>query len=119
MTTSIRTELRLRVPDRVIESWRDRLARAIASQAPRATAAELRFTEKSGAKNGRAIRCALDVKVPNRPPIHVGETGGGVRTTFDRALAKLTRELRSVREIARERQRHPKKYFAASRERRG
>ncbi len=82
----------------------------------RPTSAEARFTDDNGPKGGDDIRCALTVKVPRRPPMHVEDAAGSARSALDGALVKLERQLERVREVARERRRYPKKYFAANRE---
>ena len=79
------------------------------------TSARVVFTDENGPKGGNAIRCALQVRMPRRPTVHVEDVAGTPRLAYDAALAKLERRLGRIREITRESRRRPKKYFAASR----
>ena len=73
------------------------------------------FFDENGPKGGRAMRCALTVKLPYRPTLRVERTDVDPRRAFDAAVTVLDRELKRYREVDRERRRHPKKYFAARR----
>ena len=79
------------------------------------TSARVVFTDENGPKGGNAIRCALQVRLPRRPEVHVEDVTSTPRLAFDTALAKLERRLGRIRETTRESRRRPKKYFAASR----
>jgi ribosome-associated translation inhibitor RaiA len=79
------------------------------------TSARVAFIDDNGPKGGRALRCAITVRVPHRPAIRVEHSSTGASLAFDGALARLERRLERDREIQRERQRHPKKYYAAKR----
>lgn len=79
------------------------------------TSARATFTDENGPKGGRAIRCALEVRMPRRTAVHVEALATTARLAFDGALAKLERQLGRVRDTARELKRRPKKYFAARR----
>src|SRR3989441_12727815 len=68
-----------------------------------------------GAKGGLALRCAVDLRVPYRPPIHIEHVAATPRLAFDGVMAALERQLERYRERARENRRHPKKYFVAKR----
>jgi hypothetical protein len=57
----------------------------------------------------------LTVRLPYRPNVRVEKVAETPRRAFDAALAVLRRELEQHREGQRDRQRHPKKYFAAKR----
>ena len=61
------------------------------------------------------MRCALTVRLPYRPHVHVEDTAETLRTAFDGAFAKLERELERYRDRDRESKRHPKKYYVARR----
>jgi ribosome-associated translation inhibitor RaiA len=92
-----------------------RVTQLLASHSVRATTTELRFTDENGPKGGPDVRCALTVKIPRRPPLHVAEVGTSPRLAFDAAFTKLERRIARVRESDRESRRHPKKYFVAAR----
>jgi ribosome-associated translation inhibitor RaiA len=73
------------------------------------------FFVDNGPKGGRAMRCALTVRLPYRPSIRVERSAVTPRLAFDAAFAVLERQLERYYERDRENKRHPKKYFAASR----
>lgn len=81
----------------------------------KATTARATFTDENGPKGGNALRCALEVRLPRRPAIHVEEVAATPRLAFDGALAKLERQLGRLVDTTRELRRRPKKYFAARR----
>jgi ribosome-associated translation inhibitor RaiA len=81
----------------------------------RATTARATFTDENGPKGGKAMRCALEVRLPRRPAIHVEEVAATPRLAFDGALAKLERQLGRLVDTTRELGRRPKKYYAARR----
>ena len=74
---------------------------------------EASFFDDNGPKGGRAMRCALTVRVPFRPSIRVERSDVTPRLAFDAAFAVLERQLERYREKDRDSKRHPKKYFAA------
>ena len=71
------------------------------------------FFDDNGPKGGRAMRCALTVRLPFRPSIRVERSAVTPRLAFDAAFAVLERQLERYRERDRDNKRHPKKYFAA------
>jgi ribosome-associated translation inhibitor RaiA len=71
------------------------------------------FFDDNGPKGGRAMRCALTVRLPFRPSIRVERSDVTSRPAFDAAFAVLERQLERYRERDRDSKRHPKKYFAA------
>ena len=73
------------------------------------------FFDDDGPKGGRALRCAVDLRVPYRPAIHIEHVAATPRLAFDGVMAALERQLERYRERARENRRHPKKYFVAKR----
>jgi len=75
--------------------------------------AHISFIKDAGPKRGRAIRCALTVRLPYRPPLHTEETAATRRVAFDGAFAALERQLGRYRERDRDSRRRPKKYYAA------
>jgi ribosome-associated translation inhibitor RaiA len=79
------------------------------------TVARATLTDENGPKGGPAIRCALEVKQPRRPAVHVEAVATNAQLAFETALAKLERALARRRKIARDAKRRPKKYFAALR----
>lgn len=76
---------------------------------------QVAFFDDNGPKGGRAMRCALTVRLPFRPSIRVERSAVTPRLAFDAAFAVLERELERYRERDRDSKRHPKKYFAARR----
>ena len=79
----------------------------------RPISARIAFFDDNGPKGGRAIRCALTVRLPYRMPIRREHTAETPRFAFDGGFALLERQLERYREQDRENRRHPKKYFAA------
>src|SRR5713101_344320 len=73
--------------------------------------ARVTFFDDDGPKGGLALRCAVDLRVPYRPAIHIEHVAATPRLAFDGVMAALERH----RERARENRRHPKKYFVAKR----
>lgn len=76
---------------------------------------EAMFFDDNGPKGGRAMRCALTVRLPYRPSIRVERSEVTPRLAFDAAISVLERQLERYYERERENKRHPKKYFAAGR----
>jgi hypothetical protein len=62
---------------------------ALASLPIEPTSARVTFTDENGPKGGEAIRCALEVRLPRRPAVHVAEVASTSRLAFDSALAML------------------------------
>ena len=91
------------------------LKAALASLVVEPTVARATVTDENGPKGGPAIRCALEVKQPRRPAVHVETVATTEQLAFESALAKLERAVARRREIARDAKRRPKKYFAAAR----
>src|SRR2546428_1051358 len=77
--------------------------------------ARVTFFDDDGPKGGLALRCAVDLRVPYRPPIHIEHVAATPRLAFDGVMAALERQLERYRERARENRRHPKQYFVAKR----
>jgi ribosome-associated translation inhibitor RaiA len=73
------------------------------------------FVDENGPKGGRAMRCALDVRLPRRSTVHVEATATTPRLAFDGAHGKLARQLTRLRDLRRELRRRPKKYYVAKR----
>lgn len=90
-----------------------RLSRELGRIPARPVTARVTFVDDNGPKGGRAMRCALTVRVPRRPTIRVEHSAESPRLAFDRSFASLRRRLRAYRERSLERARHPKKYFVA------
>jgi hypothetical protein len=91
------------------------LKAALAALVVEPTTVRATFTDENGPKGGRAIRCALEVKQPRRPAVHVETVATTQRLAFDGALARLERAIARRRATARDAKRRPKKYFAARR----
>ena len=78
-------------------------------------AAKVTFFDDDGPKGGRAVRCALTVRVPYRPTVRVEHTAETPRLAFDASFKSLERQLERYRERDRDSRRHPKKYYVAKR----
>ena len=91
------------------------MAEALAKLAVAPVAGQASFFDDNGPKGGRAMRCALTVRLPFRPSIRVERSAVTPRLAFDAAFAVLERQLERYRERDRDSKRHPKKYFAARR----
>lgn len=91
------------------------MADALAKLAVAPVKGQASFFDDNGPKGGRAIRCALTVRLPFRPSVRVERTAETPRLAFDAAFAVLERQLERYRERDRDNKRHPKKYFAARR----
>ena len=98
---------------------RARVAKVMAVMLAKLTVRPLRseavFVDDNGPKGGRAMRCALTVRVPHRPNIRVERSAVTPRLAFDAAVPILERQIEQYRERDRESKRRPKKYFAAAR----
>jgi ribosomal subunit interface protein len=92
-----------------------RLTPSLVHVATKPIAAQVTFFDENGPKGGPAMRCAVTVRLPYRPHVHVEDTAETLRTAFDGAFAKLERELARYQDRDRESKRHPKKYYAARR----
>jgi ribosome-associated translation inhibitor RaiA len=91
------------------------MADALAKLAVAPVKGQASFFDENGPKGGRAMRCALTVRLPFRPSVRVERTAETPRLAFDAAFAVLERQLERYRERDRDNKRHPKKYFAARR----
>jgi ribosome-associated translation inhibitor RaiA len=101
------------------EVLRARVAKLMKVAVSRVTVRPVRsqavFFDDNGPKGGRAMRCALTVRLPYRPSIRVERSAVTTRLAFDAAFPILERQLERYCERDRENKRRPKKYFAASR----
>ena len=91
------------------------MTEALAKLAVAPVKGQVAFFDDNGPKGGRAMRCALTVRLPFRPSIRVEQSAVTPRLAFDAAFAVLERQLERYRERDRDSKRHPKKYFAARR----
>jgi len=91
------------------------MTEALAKLAVAPVKGQVAFFDDNGPKGGRAMRCALTVRLPFRPSIRVEQSAVTPRLAFDAAFAVLERQLERYRERDRDSKRHPKKYFAAGR----
>jgi hypothetical protein len=73
------------------------------------------FADDNGPRGGRAMRCALTVRRPRRPPLRVEAVAESAWLAFDRSLEILRRRLAADGERGLKRGRYPKKYYAAKR----
>lgn len=116
MTEGMRIEIKGTGRDGALrERAADRLRATLAPLKVAPIAAQASFTDDNGPKGGRALRCALMVRVPYRPAIRVERTAVTRRLAFDAAVDALERRLERYREEDRDSRRHPKKYYVAKR----
>lgn len=102
--------------DRVLRSRvRKLVGEALATLTVEPVKARVTFFDDNGPKGGPAMRCAVEVRVPYRPAIHIEHIDTTNRLAFDGVLGVLERQLARYRERDRENRRHPKKYFVAKR----
>jgi len=92
-----------------------RLARELGRIQASPVTAVVTLIDDNGPKGGRALRCALTVRIPRRPAIRVEDVAENAWLAFDRSFGGLKRGLAEYRERRLERARYPKKYFAAKR----
>jgi ribosome-associated translation inhibitor RaiA len=116
MTTNVEP---IRITGLERDSLRGRATRLMTEALAKLTVApvtgQASFFDDNGPKGGRAMRCALTVRLPFRPSIRVERSAVTSRLAFDAAFAVLERQLERYRERDRDSKRHPKKYFAARR----
>ena len=116
MTTNVET---IKITGLERDPLRGRATRLMTEALARLTVAPVKgrvaFFDDNGPKGGRAMRCALTVRLPFRPSIRVERSAVTPRLAFDAAFAVLERQLERYRERDRDSKRHPKKYFAARR----
>jgi ribosome-associated translation inhibitor RaiA len=116
MTTNVEP---IKITGLVRDPLRGRVTRlmteAIAKLAVAPVGGQASFFDDNGPKGGRAMRCALTVRLPFRPSIRVERSAVTSRLAFDATFAVLERQLERYRERDRDNKRHPKKYFAARR----
>ncbi len=93
----------------------NRVSRALKPLQVKPLAAQVTFFDDNGPKGGRAVRCALTVRVPYRPTVRVEHTAETPRLAFDASFKSLERQLERYRERDRESRRYPKKYYVAKR----
>lgn len=93
----------------------DRVGSALKPLQVKPLAAQVTFFDDDGPKGGRAVRCALTVRVPYRPTVRVEHTAETPRLAFDASFKSLERQLERYRERDRDSRRHPKKYYVAKR----
>jgi len=91
------------------------MAATLAKLSVKPVRSQATFVDDNGPRGGRAMRCALTVRLPYRPSVRVERSAETPRLAFDAAFAVLERQLERYREQERDNKRHPKKYFAASR----
>ena len=94
---------------------RARMQAMLASLDLEPTRARVMLTDENGPKGGEAVRCSLEIQLPRRRVLHVGDVARTPRLAFDGAIAKLQRTLARARKTRRDSSRRPKKYFAARR----
>jgi ribosome-associated translation inhibitor RaiA len=91
-----------------------RITGAVADLPTRPIATLVTFFDENGPKGGRAMRCAVTMRLPRRPHVRIENIAETPRLAFDGAFAKLERDLKQARNRDLESKRRPKKYYAAS-----
>jgi ribosome hibernation promoting factor len=92
-----------------------RLRRALAGVGTSPVRVHVTFSDVNGPKGGLDVRCAIDVRIPQTPPLHVEETHERDVTAFDRGAAMISRRIREQLGRRQKSGRRPKKYYAARR----
>jgi ribosome-associated translation inhibitor RaiA len=92
---------------------KEKVSAALEQLRVKPTTTRIAFTDENGPKGGIDARCAITVKLPRRPPVHVETAAETRRQTFDSAFELLQRELARERERLKASRRRPKKYFIA------
>jgi len=92
-----------------------RLRRALAGVRTNPVRVHVAFTDVNGPKGGLDARCAIDLRIPKTPALHVEETDDRDVTAFDRAAAVIERRIRDRLGRRQDSGRRPKKYYAARR----
>ena len=73
------------------------------------------FTDVNGPRGGLDVRCAIDVTIPQTPPLHVETLADSDVTAFQSSAAKIAGRIAARLKRRRESGRRPKKYYAARR----
>jgi ribosome-associated translation inhibitor RaiA len=94
---------------------RTRLSRMLEAHGISAGRVSVAFTDENGPKGGVAMRCAIAVVLPRRPPIRAARSAATVGQALERTLDTLERAITQLRERGRDATRRPKKYYAAGR----
>lgn len=102
--------------DRILAARvRRRLAAALRGLTVTPVTAAATFVDDNGPKGGPAIRCAVMLRLPHRPPVRVEAVALAPRAAFDGAVETLERQIDRYRDRHRDSRRRPKKYYAAKR----
>lgn len=90
-----------------------RMTRVVRRLPLRPLTARVRFVDVNGPKGGMDIRCAVDLRLPRRPLVHVERLATTARRAFDGACDTLARRVDEATARWRQARRHPKKYYTA------
>jgi ribosome-associated translation inhibitor RaiA len=93
---------------------RGRVGRVLGRLSVRPVTAQVAFVDNNGPRGG-GIRCAVTLRLPYRPPLHLEHVAGTPRLAFDGVWEALGRQLERYRERQRQSRRRPKKYDVATR----
>jgi ribosome hibernation promoting factor len=99
----------------LFEHVTDRVTALLSRPPGSATSARITFVDDNGPKGGVDRRCALTVRLPRWPDLHVEHVSETARSAFDGALTGLERQVERQVRRGRDNRRHPKKYFVARR----
>jgi ribosome-associated translation inhibitor RaiA len=94
---------------------RARLTRTLETHGMTTARVTVSFTDENGPKGGRAMRCAIELRLPRRAPVRAEHTATTLRLALDGALDTVEGEVTKLIERWRDAARHPKKYYAAAR----
>jgi putative sigma-54 modulation protein len=92
-----------------------RLRRALVGVRRSPVQVHVTFADVNGPKGGRDVRCAIDVRIPQTPLLHVEENADRDVTAFDRSAAMISRRISEQLGRRQDSGRRPKKYYAAQR----
>ena len=92
-----------------------RLRRALVGVRSSPVHVSVTFADVNGPKGGLDVRCAIDVRIPRTPALHVENIAEGDVTAFDRSAAMMSRRIAEQFGRQQESGRRPKKYYAARR----
>lgn len=94
---------------------RRRLTAALRGLTVEPVTAVATFVDDNGPKGGPAVRCAVTLRLPYRPPVRVEAVAVAPHAAFDEAVETLERQIARYRARQRDRRRRPKKYYVAKR----
>jgi ribosome-associated translation inhibitor RaiA len=92
-----------------------RLRRALVGIRTSPVHVHVTFADVNGPKGGLDVRCAIDVRIPQTPPLHAEEVAERDVTAFDRSATMISRRIAEQVGRRQDSGRRPKKYYTARR----